>query len=195
MRGYLCRIPAVMLASFIIVGQVARADVVVRFEPDVSTVGLGDTFTVDIVADLFDPILAWGIDLTVSDGSVLSTWQDNALLSLPVIGPQWADPGSTPDGDLLGGVAFPNAISGTDIILATITLSADALGETDLFLGDDNPFPFEFPPNDLTEGFGLDPTGFATVTYLSGHVLVTPEPSTALLLSVASLFVLRRRTC
>lgn len=183
----------ISLGMAFITGTIAHASVVVRYEPEFSTVGLGDTFTLDIVADLPDAILAWGVDFTVSDGSVLSTWPDNALLSSPVIGPQWVDPGSTPDGDLLGGVAFPNSISGTGIILATVTFSADTLGATDLFLSDDNPFPHESPPNDLTEGFGLDPTGFADVTYLSGHVLVTPEPSSVLLVISGMLVVHRRR--
>lgn len=179
-----------MVLSF---GKSAPATVTVRFDPPDVTVDLGDIFTLDIVADIPDPVVAWGLDLTIDDGLVLSTWPDNVLCSPPVIGPEWADPGFTPDGDLLGGIGFPNSVSGTSILLATVTFSADALGDTDLFLGDDNPYPHESPPNDLTEGFGLDPSGFAEVSYMTGHVAVVPEPSTILLLSAASMLFLRRR--
>ena len=41
-------------------------------------------------------------------------------------------------------------------------------GETDLFLN--------VTPGDHTEGFPLDPTGFANVTFETGHALV-PDPS------------------
>ncbi|MEE9294619.1 MAG: PEP-CTERM sorting domain-containing protein [Phycisphaerae bacterium] len=73
----------------------------------------------------------------------------------------------------MAALAFPDSIAGDDILLATITLSADALGETDLLLST--------TAGDLTEGFPLDPTGFAGITFEPGHVTVIPAPGTVLL--------------
>jgi len=156
------------------------ATVIVRFDPSDKTVdrNIEPTFTVDIVADIPDPVVGWGLDLTIDDPAIISQ------VGAPAIGSQWSA-GSAPDGDRLVGVAFPNSISGTDILLATITFSADALGETDLLLS--------ITPADLTEGFPLDPTGFADVTFEAGHVTVVPEPITLALLAVGSLVPLNRR--
>ena len=185
--------PVLGLVLVLSLGEPAPATVTVRFAPSAITVDLGETFTLNIVADLPNAVVAWGLDLTIDNGSILSTWPGNTLLPPPAIGSAWADPGYTPDGDRLGGVGFPDSVSGTNVVLATVTFAADALGETDLVLSDDNPFPQVSPPNDLTEGFGLDPTGFAAVAYTLGHVQVVPEPSTALLLMAVGLSVLVRR--
>jgi hypothetical protein len=82
----------------------------------------------------------------------------------------------------LDGLAFPSSISGTDILLATVHLSAIASGKTDLPLG--------VTPGDLTEGFPLDPTGFAAMTLGSAHVTAVPEPTAALLV-LAGLLAMR----
>lgn len=101
-----------------------------------------------------------------------------------VFGPEWV-PAFAPDGDGLAGIAFPTGVSGNDILLATITFSGDAVGETDLFLST--------TPQDLTEGFGLDPTGFAEVSFAPGHVEVIPEPASVSLLVVCCLVVFTRK--
>lgn len=176
-----------VLVSGLGLGQSAHAAVTVRFEPLDLTVGLGDIFTIDIVADIPDPVLAWGLDATVANPPILTSHVNNALLPLPAIGPAWLNPGSTPDGDLLAGVAFPGAsVTGVSVVLATLTLAAAEVGETDLLLSDDN-------PADLTEGFGLDPTGFAIVNYTPGHVLVTPEPGALAFLAIGILTMMRKR--
>ena len=73
-------------ASVLVMWMAAAASadpVVVRFvEPDV-TVGLGSVFTIDIVADIPDPVAGWGLDLTIDDGSIAST------VGAPVIGASW----------------------------------------------------------------------------------------------------------
>lgn len=144
----------------------ASADIVVRFEaPDV-TVRLGDIFTVDIVADIDEPVLGWGLDLVIDNPSILST------VGLPVIDSAWFAVPFNPDGDGLAALAFPDSIVGTNL-LATVTFSADMLGETDLFLSAD--------ATDLTEGFPLDNAGFGSLTFQPGHVSVVPLPAAGML--------------
>lgn len=104
--------------------QSAWADVTVRFDPTDSVVGLGDVFTVDIIADIPDPVLGWGLDVAF-DPSILSQ------VGLPAIGSSWIG-APTLDGDGLGGLAFPFPIVGSDVRSATLTLSADAGNPADV---------------------------------------------------------------
>ncbi len=159
-----------------------RGNIVVGFDtPDV-TVSLGDVFALNIVADIDEPVLGWGLDLTIDNSSVLST------VGAPSIGPLWVG-AFTPDGDGLVAIAFPDSIVGTDILLATVFFSADVLGETDLFLSADD--------DGLTEGFPLDNVGFARITFEPGHVTVVPVPAAGAL-ALLGLGVVawgRRRFC
>jgi hypothetical protein len=155
--------------------HVAQATVTVRFEPSDLAVDVSDAFTLDIVADIPDPVLGWGLDLAL-DPTIAS------LVGVDAIGPLWT-PAFAPDGDGLAAIAFPSSISGNDVLLATLSFSALALGETDLLLS--------VTPGDLNEGFPLDPTGFADLIFESGHVTV-PEPA-ALLLAAGMLTVMQRR--
>jgi hypothetical protein len=159
-------------------GIASAAQVTVRVEPPLTIVPIFDTFTVDLVADITVPVLGWGLDIDLSDPAVAS------VVGLPAIGGEWV-PASSSDGDGLAGVAFPSSVQGADILLATITYSADALGVTDLIPG--------VTPGDLTEGFALDPDGFATLELIGGQVFVLPEPATLLLLGVAGGFLVSRR--
>lgn len=168
----------VALALLCSVGS-ARADLIVRIDPPAQAVGLGSTFSVDIVADIVDPIVGWGLDLTF-DSSLVS------LVGTPTIGPDWFG-AFAPDGDGLAAMAFPNSISGMNVLLATVTFSADAIGSTDLILG--------ITQGDLTEGFALDPNGFAPVTFQPATVEIIPAPAAFLLGAVGLGLVggLRRR--
>ena len=145
----------------------ALATVIVRLYPSDTVVEVGDIFALDIVADIPDLVLGWGLDLTIEDPAILSQ------AGSPTIGPSWLESG-TADGDGLAGIAFPASVSGDGVLLATITLSADAIGQTDLIL--------TVTGGDLTEGFPLDPTGFAVVSFEPGQVTVTPEPAALSLL-------------
>ena len=159
----------VALAMTFCLTSSAWGDVVVRHDtPDV-TVAFGDVFDLNIVADIDEPVLGWGLDLTIDDPSILSTIGD------PLIGSLW-DGAFAPDGDGLAALGFPDSIMGNDLLLATVTLSADTLGETDLFLGADD--------NGLTEGFPLDNVGFAGTTFEPGHVRVVPLPAAGVLVLV-----------
>ncbi|MCK4660931.1 MAG: hypothetical protein KAV82_15530 [Phycisphaerae bacterium] len=172
-----CMFVAVFLTALSL-GRSAQASVIVRFDPPDITVDLGDVFNINIVADISDLVVAWGLDLTIDDESVVS------LVGEPTIVPDWIA-AYAPDGDGLAGVAFPNSISGSDILLATVTFSADVIGETDLLLS--------VTPGDFNEGFGLDPEGFDTVTFELGHVTVIPEPVTLCFLTVVVLVTARRK--
>ncbi len=144
----------------------AWGDIIVRFDPPDETVGLGDVFTMDIVADITDPVIGWGLDLSIVDPTIVST------VGAPAVGPDWFG-AFAPDGDGLVGLAFPDSVSGIGVLLATMTFSADALGETDLLLS--------ITAGDLTEGFPLDIVDFGMIDFEPGHVTVIPAPGAVLL--------------
>jgi len=103
-----------------------------------------------------------------------------------VIGPAW-DPAFAPDGDGLAGLAFPDGVSGQDILLATVTVQGLAPGVWTMASGNSY-------PADLTEGFALDPTGFEQVVLEDfAAITVLPEPTALALLALGGLVVLRRR--
>ena len=152
----------------------AGATVIVSFSPSSANVTVGDTFTVDVIADIPDPVIGWGLDISF-DGSVLS------LGGTPTIGGSWNSI-FAPDGDGLAGIApFPSTVSGSGIVLATLTFDALTAGVTDLIAS--------ISAGDLTEGFPLTlPGSFSPVTFINGSIVVSsasntvPEPSIALLL-------------
>lgn len=157
----------------------ANAAVIVDFVPSSQNATVGSSVSYDIVATITDAsILGWGLDLTLSSGD-----GGAATLNTVTVGSDWI--AGTADGDGLGGLAFPASVIGTST-LATIDLTADAIGTVDLILsttiGDD------------TEGFALDPTGFeADVTLNSGVLNIVPEPTALALLLAGGVFALRRR--
>ena len=166
------------LVALVCLGGAARGGLIVRFDTPERTVGLGEVFTIDILADIGDPLVGWGVDLSF-DPSILSP------IGPPAIGPSWL-PASAPDGDGLAGLAFPDSVSGAGVLLASVTFSGVTLGETDLMLST--------TPGDLTEGFALDPTGFAQPIFESARVYVVPEPATGLLCAIVlSIIGLGRR--
>jgi hypothetical protein len=149
----------------------ALASVIVYFDAP-ATVEEGDTFSVNMLADIQDPVLGWGLDLRF-DPLVLSQ------VGVPVIGSAWSSPPPPPpgDGDGLLGLAFPS-VSGSNILLATLSFEALFEGSSTL--------EADVTTGDLTEGFPLIPSGFASTEYVDATVRVTPAsdapaPSIALL--------------
>jgi hypothetical protein len=140
----------------------------VTFEPLDSQIKVGDIFTVDLVADIPEPVLGWGLDLSY-DLAVLN------LVGMPTFGPDWIA-GLAADGDGLAGLAFPSPVSGSDILLASLSFEALAPGVSALAAST--------TPGDFTEGFPVYPAGFANVDFIDGSVTVSPvpEPATILLL-------------
>lgn len=180
--GMLCMVVAAALAT------PAWAAIDVYLAPVDSYTTVGGTVAVDILADIpvGEPIVGWGLDLSV-DLPV-----GHVVAGSVVIGPLF-DAVPTADGDDLAGYVHLDSLSGNGVLLATVTLMGDVLGDTPLTLGDNNAFPHVAPPADLTEGFGLDPTGFADVNYTGGVLHVIPEPATFALLVLGGLAVARRR--
>ena len=167
-----------IIATLLILGAGATVragsiDVFVRIDPPVQTVPLGSNFSINIVADITPPVVGWGLDLSLDNPPVASQ------VGGPVIGMPWIA-AHAPDGDGLVALASPFApvngsVDGMSVLLATLSFHADAIGQTHLTPS--------ATPGDLTEGFPLDPFGFANVNYTPGLVIVTPEPACGLALA------------
>jgi hypothetical protein len=160
------------LALALLAAAPAHATVIVTLVPALSRIAVGDSVQLDLVAEFTagDSVLAWGLDLSL----------DPALLALsgtPALGPSWLA-FATPDGDGLGGVALAG-LSGSHL-LASLTLVALAPGSAQLGLA--------VTPRDRTEGFALDPSGFASGVVFQGTTLtLLPEPAAPALLVLAAL--------
>ena len=132
--------------------------VTVRFDPSSSVVGVGETVSISIVADMSDPVVGWGLDLAFDDSVV-------GLVGDPNLGSVWWSAHASDDDGLVG-LAFPDSVSGLDVVLASLEVAGLAPGQTSLDLGT--------TPDDLTEGMPLDPNGFDTLLVEAGQVTVVP---------------------
>jgi hypothetical protein len=134
----------------------------VFFQPQDSSVQVGASLSVDLLANIPDPVLGWGLDVNY-DTSIISR-------TGVTVGPQWS-PATAADGDGLAGLAFPLPISGDNVLLATLSFDALAQGSTAL--------EASATLGDLTEGFALASGGFAEVIYTPGSAAVVPIPAAA----------------
>ena len=173
-RTLICLATLVLLAS----APVVSADITVYFDPADSVVGLGQTVTVDIRADFDDPVVAWGLDLSIEQ-------PEYAAWTNPVLGPDWNAPGESLDDDWLVGLRFPSGNYG-DVLLATVTFEGLAVGETLLSLS--------YGPEE-DEGFLLEAGPLeGNVQFSPGSLTVVPEPGGLVLLALGALTIrLRRR--
>jgi hypothetical protein len=146
----------------------------VSLEASSNSVFVGDIFTIDILADIPDPVLGWGLDLNFDYGLVSQS-------APPLVGTSWLPLFSTMDGDGLAGVTFPVPVSGANVLLASLTFEASAAGFATFAAG--------YTPLDLTEGFPLvEPGSFADVSFTNTIVTINsvdiPEPKPLLLFGV-----------
>jgi hypothetical protein len=164
----------------------ASADVIISFNPNIVSVGVGDHFSLDIAANIpeSEALVGWGLDYVFATPGI-------AIQNSFEICPDWDPAVSTPDGDGLAGLAPTppgTGIWGESVLLATLHLEAAAPGATILAASDDY-------PSDPTEGFAISPLlggGFAPVVYEDGLVVV-PSPSAGGLLLVGFLGIACRR--
>ncbi|GJM24878.1 MAG: hypothetical protein DHS20C16_12930 [Phycisphaerae bacterium] len=178
-----------LVAMILLAAAPAKATVVVSLSPANQSVDIGDgTASVDIIAVIpqADAVVGWGLDLDLFGSSV-------SIGGASVNEPTWTAVSGTDLDGLAGLVPFsPGTAIWSDpvaIVLATVTLSLDSLGTTNLTLSDDN-------PADLSEGFALDPPPvgeFADVTYEPGSITVTPEPASLVFLLLGGMACVSRR--
>jgi hypothetical protein len=157
--------------------------VIVSFDILDSEIYVGDQFSVNLVADIPDPVFGFGLDVNFSDSII-------GLVFPPTVGSSW-NPIFSLDGDGLAGLAplapfpLPSFVFGSGIVLANFTFDAISAGSTVL--------EASLTSWDLSEGFSLAfpalPGSFAEVSFLNTTVSVldvapVPEPATLLLLFV-----------
>src|SRR3954471_8446377 len=97
------RVPLTATCLALMLSSLADANVIVSVTPSNQTVNIGDMFTVQIMANMSQPILGWGLDFTISDESVA------VLANGPAIGSSWQAV-HPPDDDGLAGFAFPTPV-------------------------------------------------------------------------------------
>jgi hypothetical protein len=163
-----------MVLYFVIPTVAWATPISVSLEASSNSVFVGDIFTIDILADIPDPVLGWGLDLNFDYGLVSQS-------ASPLVGAGWLPLLSTMDGDGLAGVAFPVPVSGTNVLLASLTFEASAVGFATFAAG--------YTPLDFTEGFPLAlPGGFADVFFTNTFVTINsidiPEPKPLMLFGV-----------
>lgn len=143
------------------------APVRVYVSPPSVNIPIGGSASLDVFADIPDPILGWGLDLSV----------DPAVASITgvTVGSLW-QPALSTDGDDLVGLAFPDPLSENAILLFTVTFQALSPGTA--------PLTLSFTPDDFSEGFALLDGGFSLATFEPGVIEVAdpaqvPETRTA----------------
>ena len=170
--------------------QAAAADVNVHVEPALQTVDVLDTFELTFAADMSEPLLGFGFELTF----------DDQLFELDSIAIGHDFLAATNNGDdLMSALAFPDPVSGDDVVLGTATFTAMEAGT--------GIFGIKVAEDDLTQGFAEVSIGafadfdVATGTVTSGATFdggaggggpVVPEPTTLSLLGFGALLVARR---
>lgn len=168
----------------------AQAGLILSFsEPDVE-VQVNDTFTLDLYVNVtaqVDSILAWGLDLDLSNSSLLN-------LNSFTLGTDFITIGGLDD-DIGGASPFPApAVFGSNILLGSFEFTALAVGDTIASTSNNDP---------LSEGFFttrfFTPTVFnsasANISIADSSAVAVPEPATLgfFIIGALALFGLRRK--
>tara|TARA_R110002167_G_scaffold291134_1_gene495959 strand:- start:502 stop:1035 length:534 start_codon:yes stop_codon:yes gene_type:complete len=121
--------------SLMLTVSVAQASIIVSFDPSATEVSVGDTFTVDVLANTQDIFLDGfsAFDLDFSFDETLATL-DNAVTGSLFVQSLFAF------GDVAGFEAFLMSVTGTDILLATLTFTANKVGALSLDLSSSSEF-------------------------------------------------------
>lgn len=158
-------IKAFALASGLLMSAFsAQADLVLSFSESDIEVELNDTFTLDLYVDVtagVDSILAWGLDLDLS----------NSILSLNsfTLGGDFMAIGGSDDG--ISGASPTGPLFGSNILLGSFEFTAIATGDTVASTSNNDP---------LFEGFST--TNFFTGTVFNSamaNISVTGSPVVA----------------
>ncbi|WDE06088.1 PEP-CTERM sorting domain-containing protein [Thalassomonas viridans] len=167
----------------------ANASLMLSFDLDNNDLAQGDAFSVELLAstdtDISSEVIsAWGLDLNF-DSNILS-------LDSLLVGPAFMPVNN--DGDGLGGlVPFgQDALSGANILLATLNFTAIGSGTTDLFTS--STF------GDFNEGFYnsfFQPVGYSdattSITVSGGSEVPEPGALLLMLLATAALVTFRKK--
>lgn len=160
--------------ALILSTSVAKADIIVTFDPSTTNVSVGETFTIGVLATtenaLTDGFIGFDIGFDFEDTLVN---MDSALASagfLPAIA----------FNDVAGFSAIPVPVSGIDVLLATLTFTANSVGDLTL---------------DLTAASRFSGLGFVdfSSTALDISVSKVSAPATLGLFAIAGLWLLRVR--
>ena len=178
-----------VLKAFVLAGGLlmstfsAQADLVLSFGESDVEVGLNDTFTLELYVDVTagaDTILSWGLDLDLSDSSLLtlnSFTLGSDFMSIPI-----------PSDDGIGGAAFV-PLFGSNILLGTFEFTAIGFGST--VASTSNSL------GDIFEGFTTfrDPRFPTVFNSASANISVVSAPATVSLFAIAlaGLVSLRRK--
>jgi DNA-binding beta-propeller fold protein YncE len=136
---------------------------VVHCVPQNIHVAVGDTATVDIVADFNTPMFGWGLDLASSAPSIAGP------VGSPTVGPSWQSVHAR-DGDGLAGCAFPADVGpANNVLLARVHIRGLAPGAATLTPG--------ATTGDLGEGFAIASTDFSNVQFVPAAIVVTGSTS------------------
>lgn len=171
-------LPILILGNFALLTCTIPAcagTVTVSFSSPTLTFTNGQVLSVNLLANLPDPVLGFGVD--VEPGS------SKLSLTSAIVGPLWF-PGSGSQSDDVYGLAFPVPISGSGVLLARLTFTALGSGSSTLIAAYDS--------RNLAEGFPLV-TGGYDPNNLANEAPQVPEPAAPLLVGFGILSIVRIR--